>query len=274
MLQPHSSESLDGPHVMLRQDAAALTALAAATLAVELGVCLLAVAMGLPGRSAALAALAACCVWVSLAAPIGAAGGRGAFGALLRAGMVADATAVTLLVLWLAVEELSFSAVAGVYLTLAAVALAGAAAARIGRCRAGRYAFAMGLAVLLMAALASPFWCGGLLAALEGEARTAAAHAVVYANPFFSVSSAVAADLDFVWHQSGILYDITRLGDYAAAPPLPWYTATLVYGVLALVLGIVAAIVPKRSVTARPTGAWRRDCEGADGEGGKQGPSA
>jgi len=235
---------------VLRRDGWALLAAAGATLAVELGVYLAARCWGGGPRQATIAALAAAMLWVALACPILAAAAPGGFSALLRGGVVADASCVTLLVLW-AVGRwgatpayVTFPAAVEIYCTFVAVALVGIAAARCARTHPGRFAAAVGAAVLLTAALASPFWIAGPLKAAGPQGRGILLAAAVYANPFYSVCSAVAPEMLFVWHQEGRMYGISGLFDFGP-PPVPWYSATIIYGSLA---GILAAthLVRKR----------------------------
>jgi hypothetical protein len=52
-----------------------------------------------------------------------------------------------------------------------------------------------------------------------GPAASSVACWAVRGNPFYSITSAVAARTHFVWHSAPLMYQITRIGDYAAAPP-------------------------------------------------------
>lgn len=221
---------------VLARDGPAVLVAAAITLAVELGVFFLARAAGTDRRNAVLATLATVVLWVALAAPAFACSGRTTFSALLRGGIVADASAVALLVLWLATPYVTFLAAVEIYCILAAVALATAAAVLTVRPGTGRTVAAVVAASILVLALASPFWIGGLLQETHGEAKQAVVTWAVAANPFYSILSAVVDETAFVWHLAPVMYRITRIGDYAAPPPIPWYSAVVVYGILALML--------------------------------------
>jgi len=84
---------------------------------------------------------------------------------------------------------------------------------------------ALAAALLLMLLLATPLWTGGILASLDGEARHAAVRWAVEVNPFYGISAAVVDRTQWVWHQSPLMYRLTRIGDYAAPPPVAWYAA-------------------------------------------------
>jgi len=252
-----------GMRRLLVRDGWPAAGLAAATVAVELGVYGLGRAGGAGPLGATLATLAAAAVWAAVAAPICAAGARTALGALLRGCVVADASAVTLLTLWRIAADgqgrpyLTLPAAVKVYLILAAMALAAVAAVRCARTRAGRAAMAVLAAAVGMAALATPLWVNGLLAwAPRQYADTLAAWAVL-ANPFYSITSAVAERTGFTWHSAPILYGITRIGDSVAPPPAAWYAAAWRYAVVAAILAAVAWFrgCPWRPTAGAPPGA-------------------
>ena len=215
---------------------------AVATVAVELGVFAAGLAWQMPRIQAALACLAVCVLWTALAAPVLAAFGRTAMAALFRGGIVADASLASLLVLWAACDEMTLPAVLKTYCILTAVALAGVAATRLAGTPAGRCACAVLASAVLLAAMASPFWVGG---AIHGQPRATAegiVAAAVYANPFYAATACLTETARFVWHQQPVMYRITRIGDYAAAPPLLWYPAAIVYLSAAGALAILAAV--------------------------------
>ncbi len=223
---------------LLARHGAPVLAAAGATLAIVLGLYGLGLWAGAGDRMALLASLAGATLWVALASPALAGGAEDGLGAVLRGGVTADAAAVALMVLCGLSPRLGFIPALEVYCTLAAVSLAGVAASRLASRRAGRMAAGVTAATLLALALSTPFWIGGLLQAVGTDAQRQVALLAVYGNPFYSVASAVAADADFAWQQSGVLYRITRLGDYVPVPACPWYAATVIYGLLA---GILAA---------------------------------
>jgi hypothetical protein len=233
----------------LRKELAPGLAITAATLVVELGVFFLAWSAGAGLRQAALAALMVAAVWTALAAPIFAAGARGALRSLIRAGLVADATFVAMLIIWMwwkghfqdeQLGEMSFGSVLKAYCTVAAMAVLSAGAVNLPRCVPGRHIAAVVVAVCMMLALASPLWCGGLIASTHGQARSLVADLAVWLNPFYSVTASMIDSLNYVIQQEGLMYQLTLIGDYVAAPSCPWYVATVIYlpvGIILLVIG-------------------------------------
>lgn len=253
---------------LLRRDGRPALAAALATMAVELGVFLGAVACGIDGRQSVMASLAAGVVWVSLAAPAMAAGSNTGLGALLRGGIVADASAVLLIVLWLATPYVSFLAAVKIYCIYAALALAGIAAVRCARAPSARFTLAAVAAIAFMTALASPFWAGGAVHAAEASGSVIArsvffisaaaspswpgppppttgridsaivTSTVVHANPFYCIWSVLADRMPYAWHQAPVMYRITYLGNYAAVPAAPWYAAVRIYIYVAGILAV------------------------------------
>lgn len=230
---------------LLRRDGPAMLGATVATLAVVLGVYLAGRAAGAGPPDATVASLAAGTLWLALASPILAAGGSGALSALVRGGIVADASGLALLVLWLLRRFshaggpcLTFLAAVEIYCTFVAIALVQVAAARCPRSPAWRYAAAILAAAIMAALLATPFWVTGPAGMAAPRTRPAIAAAAVYLNPFYSVTSAVVEQTGIVWHQRGALYDLSGLFEHHAPPPVPWYTAAVLYSLLA---GILAA---------------------------------
>lgn len=232
---------LPSPLSALRRSAWAIPAAALATGGVELGTWLLA---GGPagGAWAVLAVLAVSAAWIALATPSLAAGPDDLWAALLRSGTVVDVSGLVLLVLWAFARTpdgplLPIGAAAKIYGVWLAVGLAGIAAARCGRGPTGRCAGAVIGAVVLLAALGTPFWTGGPLTALDGDARAHAAALAVHANPFCAAASA-PEPLHFVWQEAPRMYRITGWGDYVPVPRPRWYAAAIIWGCVA---GILAA---------------------------------
>ena len=220
---------------ILRNNGWTLLAATVVTIVVELGTYWLAVGLGVEARQAAMATLAASVLWVALSAGPLAAGADGGWGMLLRGGIVADASAVSLAALAAMSPYVTILAAAEVYCTLAATALFAAGVVACAAGRAGRLPAAVVATFVLMAALATPLWIGG---ALQAEASVAGpiASSAAMVNPFYSVASAVVERTHFVWHQARVMYHITWLGDLAAPAPVPWYAATILYGVPAALL--------------------------------------
>jgi len=220
--------------------------IAAVTVALELAVFYCGRHVGLPGRDAAIASIAAATVWVALAAPVLAAGRDTPFAAVIRGGAIADASAVLLVVLWLSETGVTFVSAAEVYCVWAAMALAAMALVRMARTSPGRYAVAVGVAALEMLALSTPLWVNGLLAALEGSWREGATAWAVRINPFYSILAALAERMHFVWNEAPLMYRLTRIGDYAAPPAVAWYTAVVIYLIVAALACGVSLLRPRR----------------------------
>ena len=238
----------------LRKELAPGLAIVAVTLAAEMGGFFLAYGSGLGLRSVAVAALMTAAVWTALAAPIFGAGACGALRSLIRAGLVADATFLTLLVIWVwwnrhpsqtgQPGEMTFTAILKVYCTFAAMTVLAAGAVNCPRRAAGRYIVAVIVAACMMLALASPLWAGGLIAATDGAARAPVADMAVWLNPFYSITTPLIDSLNYVIHQEGVMYQLTLIGDYVPAPACPWFTVIAIY----LPLGILLLVIPR----ARP----------------------
>jgi len=207
-----------------------VAAIAAATIVLQLGVLLLPGAFGVAPRAAMLAVLMASGVWVALAAPILAAGAPGALAAVLRGGIVADATAVLLVVLWLTRPEVTFLAAVEMYCIYASVALCGVAAGCVASTPAGRYAAAVVATVVLLAVQAGPFWLPGVCQFVAQGHKTAVAGIGLRANPVYGIFSAMAGDSGFVWHfDAPLMYRITQLGEDIPVPVVRWYHPVAIY---------------------------------------------
>jgi hypothetical protein len=227
---------------VLSRDGWPVLAACAATIAVELGVYILARAGGAPKLQSALAALAVAAVWVALAAPVLGASGSGALAALLRGGCVLDASAVLLIVLWLACDEVTLLAAVKIYCILAAMGLAGIAAGRLARSAAGRYALGVAAAVVLTAMLASPFWIGGAMRAASGEGAKRILTAGVHVNGFYGITAALADEARFIWHEASVMYYHVARGYYSGVTA-SWYAPVLIHLAAAVVLAAAAWLI-------------------------------
>ena len=207
----------------------AVTVACIATIAVELGVFAVATVGDLSSMHVVLATLATCVLWVALVTPTLAASGRTAMGALFRGGIVADASCVSLLVLLACCDEVTGVGALKIYCVLVALALAGVAVTRLARRSAGRYICAVLTSTVLLGILAGPFWIGGPIRGAQRETAEDLVAAAVYANPFYAATACLTKTSRFVWHRSSVMYRITRIGDYASAPPMRWYWAVCVY---------------------------------------------
>jgi hypothetical protein len=194
--------------------------------------------------SAALGAgltLAVSLLWVVLAAPIFAAGGRTPLDGLLRGGAVADASLVVLLVLAAGSPALSLVGALNIYLLWSAVALTECAAVVLARRSWSRrmLSLAAGMAAVLVAG--GPFVGNGLLLGLRGGWRQWSAWAVVALNPLLAAFSCLPGGFACVWQERPILYEHTVLGRDVPMPTVGWYVTAVAYALLAAVFGAVAA---------------------------------
>jgi len=226
---------------LMARDGRAVLLVLLLTVAAELGV-YFSVRPATGEMLALLAALAATAVWIAIVSPAMAASAGSGLSALLRGGIVADASAVALLVLWAVCPFLSFVAAVKIYCIHAAMALFAVGAVRSARKPAGRHAAAAVTAAALMLALATPFWAGGAVHAAGQSTRRVLVSAAVYVNPFYATTDALFAETGFVWDEASFLYEhVQQLVDYA--PPSPrWYAPILLLGGLAVVFSAVVLL--------------------------------
>lgn len=234
---------------IIARDGWAVGAAAAATIGVEVGVYVLALSAGAPRLHAALATLAVATLWTALAAPVLAAEAADGLGAVLRAGIVADASAVALIVLWLSCPQVGLLGAVKIYCILAAMTLPAMAVSRLACGPGGRFALAVATATGFVAALASPFWIGGALRVASRRATGMISAAAVNVNPFYAVTAAISDSARFVWHQAPVMYRITRIGDYAVSIP-HWYVPVLLCCAAAAVFAALAVVLRHRRSAA------------------------
>ena len=232
---------------LLTENGWAMAVLAVATMGIGLGAFLLA-----RGSDAVGAALAASVVWVALACPLTSSAPRDVWGALLRGGTVVDASAVTLLCLWVFARGsagdpyVTFAAAAKAYCVLLGVGLAGIAGARLGTTPPSRCAWAIVTAAVLLAATATPFWAGGLLLALPRAAQDRAAAWAVTINPFYAVTSTIAPETKFAWNEARLMYRITVIGEDIPAPSGKWQATSLLWVGVAILLAATHLVRSRR----------------------------
>lgn len=239
----------------------------AATLAIILGTYFASQSHSAPAAENLLATLAIGAIWTALACPVLAAGGKSWLRALLRAGVVVDMLGIAFLIIWIAqrsdADNLPCLTVVGAmkaYCIYLAMCLVAVAAVGCARSPAGRYVAAVVAAVLLMAAMASPFWVNGTLEKALPANRAAIIGGAVGWNPFYSLSAAVVEETKIVWHQLPVLYSMTRIGEYTSPGPIQWAAILYRYGLVAGVLTTVA-IVRARFAAGRTSG--RQSSHGA-----------
>jgi hypothetical protein len=225
----------------LRRDAWSLIAAAMATWAVELGTWGVALGVGMSPAGALLALSATATLWVALAAPGWACGGHGPLSALLRAGTVADASGVSLLVGWWLAREHGgpdLLAVAAVYGVLVSMTLAATALVLVPASRRWRPAWAAAAGCLLWVLLTTPLWVNGLLDVVAFERAVRWATLAKRVNPFFGVSAA----LGVFWENESLMYRVTVIGEDVPTDGLRWYDPAWRMAALAGLAGAIAAV--------------------------------
>lgn len=248
---PTTAEEPLSLRVAWRAHGTAVCVLAALTLAIVLGA-YFALHASVGGRAAVLGCLALAVVWTAVAAPLAAAGAARPLGAVLRAGILADATGVALLVLWATSPYMSFSSAVQVYCIAAAMALAATAATRVARGPHGRYAAAVSAALVLMLMLSGPFWTGGALHAAGYERAGDLVAIVVRVNAFYSITGAVYHETHFSWNEgeANVMYSRIAQVQRYDPPAARWYDAVLTHLLLAGILVGVASVRGRRSRAA------------------------
>lgn len=255
----NSAPTLAGPSCislreLLTRNTRAMLGAVVATLAVQWGVFLTGYWNGVALRESTIAMLAVTSLWMAFAPCCFAAGGVNNFSGLLRGGIVADTAAVSLLALWVigrgenAQGGISLLGAVKVYCICASVALAGIAMVCLARRPAARAALAVGTGCVFVAALASPLWSGEWV----GDGSTLVTW-TVRINPFYAVSDAVLGEMKFVWDGEGLMYDWSRIGEYAIPSPVGWYETTLLYLGLATSLAITPVARYFRSANNQST---------------------
>jgi fumarate reductase subunit D len=228
-----------------------------ATLLLEVGTYAAVRASGGDAASGVVAMLGVSAGWLALGAPALGAGAASGFGWLLRVGILADASGVALLVVWMlqavgrTASCLTLASVVKCYCILVALALAGGVLPRCARSARLRCVLAVLTGACFSLVLASPFWIGGVLAGLPHSARVRVVEVAVSSNPFYGLTAALAERSGFVWHLSSVLYGVTWIGDRVPAPAVTWYAPALGLGIFA---GLGALVVALRGRSRKATG--------------------
>ncbi|MCE5326501.1 MAG: hypothetical protein LLG01_08800 [Planctomycetaceae bacterium] len=211
-------------------DGWACLSVAAATVSLLAGLYLAMSLAGVARYPLVVSLLAVAAVWTALSCGAMAAWARDGIGAVLRAGAVVDAVAVLLLVLC-QMRVLPLTAALEIYLILAAMCLFCVATVRLGQRRPAQLALAALTGTILLATMASPLWAPNLLE--TAPLRKAALAAAIYPNALYSIWS--VEDVRYIWHESGLMYRISGIRDYA--PPAPqWWATVAIYTLAAAVI--------------------------------------
>ena len=242
---------------LLHRDGGVMLAAALATLAVQWGVFLAGRWGGVGFRESVIAMLAVSSLWMALIPPCLAAGGLNNLSGLLRGGIVADTTGVSLLALWAvgraegAQYGISLLSAVKVYCVYTSLCLAGIAAGCLARRPAARAALAVAAGVVFVAVLASPLWISAWVGGPGEPGNSTLVTWAVRINPFYAISDAVVGEMRFIWDGEGLMYGWSRIGEYAIPSPVGWYETCLLYLAVAGCLAIVPA-VRRRSSTGAP----------------------
>lgn len=226
VLESHPPMSRPG---WVRRDGIAMLVAATVTILLELGAFFLARRLGRPANEAMVVFLAVASLWLALAPAALAAAGRGVMSPLLRGGIVADATGVCVLVLWLATPHVRFWGAVQLYCLAWSMALVGITAVWIARKPVGRCIAAVLAAMLFALALTSLLWLGAWIGRSSGPLDASVATWAVGINPFCAMTNVVARDVHFIWTEWGNMYAWTPVGEYAMPAPISWYETCLFY---------------------------------------------
>lgn len=212
-----------------RGDLCIAISLAVVTLLLEMAAFWLPRLMGASQRGCLLATLVVGVVWIVLAGPTVAAGGKNWVSGLLRAGMIADATGIVLLVLWLVSPDVRFLSALKMYCVFVSLGIACIAAGRLAVTWGGRLVSGVVASVLLFGVLCSPLWIPGVLEQVPSEHRVAVASVAAQINPIYSIFASLADETGFVWHYAPLMYRITTVGEDVAVSAVRWYAAICIY---------------------------------------------
>jgi hypothetical protein len=257
MTQPPSPSSEPASvRGLLRQNARPMLASAIATFAAILGVYAAARLSGAAETNCVLATMAVGTLWMAIAGPTICASARTISARLLLAGTVADVAGVCLLVVWLSGMAgqgpgLQFVAAVKIYCIFAVMVLAAAAAISLARSVVSRHVVALAAAIVLLLACSTPFWINGLIEQAAPESRQRIIAVAVESNPFYAVTAALVDQTRLVWHQSPVIYGITRIGEYNAPGPTDWYSFVLRCGAVGVFFA-AAGLIRRAFFDRRP----------------------
>jgi hypothetical protein len=172
-------------------------------------------------------------VWLCLAAAPLAAGAADHLGGLFRAGIMADAGVLVLLIVAMTGPGITWSLGWRVYLLWLAVALAAAGVAQLAQTPVARACWAVGFSTIAFAACASLIWSGGLVAYSLAPMREAILAAAAAVNPLLGLSQLLRPQ-GFIWMEQPVMYGLTRVGQDYPAPAIAWHVTVSIWGVVAL----------------------------------------
>ncbi len=226
---------------VLRANAAAMLVAAGATVAVQLVTFVLA-AGTLSPAGAVITTLLVSLLWVVIAAPVFAAGGRTILDGLLRGGAVLDSSIVVLIVLVTAgggaVGPLG---AVKIYLIWCSLVLAGCSVVFLARRLASRHILAGVVIIILLVVAAGPFWTNTLILSAGPVWQGRIAFVVRAFNPVFATAGCLDDSDAFVWNESPVLYEYTVLGRHVPSGAVAWYFTVGAWAVIAALICIAGA---------------------------------
>ncbi len=200
---------------------------------------------GVSFGNALLGALGVSVVWCVIAPGAVSVGGRGLISTFVRGGIVADSTAISMLVLWIVgynqSDGLNFLGVVKIYCICVPLVLVRVGCVAVAKTPVGRSVGVLIAVFFLSIALASPLLINPWIVDGNSSAEALGTWAM-RVNPFFAVCDTVVMQTGFVWQQGEVLYDWTQLGQTVIPPPVEWYQTVLLYAGIALGLWIIVWI--------------------------------
>jgi len=170
--------------------------------------------------------LAVIVVWSTLTPGCFAAGGETMWGRFLRGVCVADATFVSLMIVYLIPGSgLDFYGVIKVYCISASLSLASCAIVGIIRCPSKRCIAVIVTSLIFIVCLTTPLWTNSVLKHMDnqGDGVARVAQWAVRVNPFFATCDAVVQQTEFHWTTADWMYTHTSLGENIPTGEVPWY---------------------------------------------------
>lgn len=170
--------------------------------------------------------------------------------ALLRGADIIDGCGVGALLGWLVLggeSGVTLGAILSLYVVLLSVGGASLAAGRVGRRASTRLTAATAWGMLVLLLCASPFWIsarlrpGRTMAAQQADATGA-----VFVNPYYAATNVFARQTGFVWHTEGVLYRLTRVGEYAPPRSVSWWTTAAGFAAAGALLASLALVSNRR----------------------------
>ena len=228
-----------------RDELPAVLSIMTLTILVELGSFIMGRFYGSSFGNSLLAALGVSVLWCVIAPGSVSVGGRGLMSTFVRGGVIADTTAISMLVLWIVgcgePGGIDFLGVVKIYCICVPLVLTSVGCVAIAKSPVGRSVAVLIAVSVLFVTLASPLLINPWIVNGGSHTETLGAWAVRI-NPFFAVCDAVVVQTGFIWRQGELMYEWSQLGETVIPPPIEWYQTALLYAGVALTLWVVALI--------------------------------